>query len=96
IFDFAEPFRGTCLRRKAVHERKPRDNVKSRSRFGKCGACMRDQKNRAFCYFCNTLNNLPVCAGCGKQKCMMKSGDCVIKHPGRFTTGFFLFLKENS
>ena len=23
----------------------------------------------------------------GKQKCMMKTGDCVIKHPGQYTTG---------
>ena len=23
----------------------------------------------------------------GKQKCMMKTGDCVIRHPGQYTTG---------
>ncbi|VDM46715.1 unnamed protein product [Toxocara canis] len=52
-----------------------------------CDQCLRDQKSRAFCYFCGALNKLPICAACGKQKCMMKSGDCVIKHGGRYTTG---------
>lgn len=52
-----------------------------------CEGCLRDQKTRAFCYFCNTLCKLPVCAQCGKQKCMMKTGDCVVKHGGRYTTG---------
>lgn len=28
-----------------------------------------------------------VCLFAGKTKCMMKSGDCVIKHPGNFQTG---------
>ena len=23
----------------------------------------------------------------GKQKCMLKTGDCVVKHPGQYTTG---------
>ena len=52
-----------------------------------CDRCGRTQKNRAFCYFCQSLQRLPVCAECGKQKCMMKTGDCVIKHPGNYTTG---------
>uniref|UniRef100_A0A915PF38 PH domain-containing protein n=1 Tax=Setaria digitata TaxID=48799 RepID=A0A915PF38_9BILA len=52
-----------------------------------CDQCLRDQKTRAFCYFCNALNKVPVCAACGKQKCLMKTGDCVVKHPGKFTTG---------
>uniref|UniRef100_F1LBQ2 Zinc finger protein 330 n=1 Tax=Ascaris suum TaxID=6253 RepID=F1LBQ2_ASCSU len=52
-----------------------------------CEQCLREQKSRAFCYFCGALNKLPMCAACGKQKCMMKSGDCVIKHGGRYTTG---------
>ncbi|KAL3879825.1 hypothetical protein ACJMK2_032104 [Sinanodonta woodiana] len=47
----------------------------------------RSQKNRAFCYFCQNLQRLPVCAQCGKQKCMMKTGDCVIKHGGQFAVG---------
>ncbi|CAJ1052458.1 zinc finger protein 330 [Xyrichtys novacula] len=51
-----------------------------------CDKCQRKQKNRAFCYFCNSLQKLPVCAQCGKTKCM-KSSDCVIKHPGIHTTG---------
>lgn len=52
-----------------------------------CDQCRRSQKNRAFCYFCGALQRLPVCGQCGKSKCMMKSGDCVIKHGGSFTTG---------
>ncbi|KAM9770606.1 zinc finger protein 330 [Menidia menidia] len=51
-----------------------------------CDKCQRKQKNRAFCYFCNSVQKLPVCAQCGKTKCM-KSSDCVIKHPGIHTTG---------
>jgi len=52
-----------------------------------CDKCGRTQKNRAFCYFCGSLQRLPMCAECGKQKCMMKTGDCVIKHPGNYTIG---------
>uniref|UniRef100_A0A914VDZ7 Zinc finger protein 330 n=1 Tax=Plectus sambesii TaxID=2011161 RepID=A0A914VDZ7_9BILA len=52
-----------------------------------CDKCERSQKSRAFCYFCAAVNKLPICAGCGKQKCMQKTGDCIIKHPGKFTTG---------
>ncbi|XP_065346762.1 zinc finger protein 330 homolog [Cloeon dipterum] len=52
-----------------------------------CDHCGRKQKNRAFCYFCQTLQRLPVCGHCGKVKCMLKTGDCVIKHAGTFTTG---------
>merc|ERR1712059_67421 len=52
-----------------------------------CDRCERRQKNRAFCYFCQSVQRLPMCAECGKQKCMMKSGDCVIKHAGQYTTG---------
>nr|XP_020447474.1 zinc finger protein 330 [Monopterus albus]XP_020447475.1 zinc finger protein 330 [Monopterus albus]XP_020447476.1 zinc finger protein 330 [Monopterus albus] len=51
-----------------------------------CDKCQRKQKNRAFCYFCNAVQKLPVCAQCGKTKCM-KSSDCVIKHPGVHSTG---------
>lgn len=28
----------------------------------------------------------------GKTKCMMKSGDCVIKHGGTFTTGLAMVV----
>ncbi|KAK6172376.1 hypothetical protein SNE40_016039 [Patella caerulea] len=52
-----------------------------------CDQCKKTQKNRAFCYFCGNLQRLPICAQCGKQKCLLKSGDCVVKHPGTFTTG---------
>lgn len=52
-----------------------------------CDLCKRRQKNRAFCYFCFAVQRLPMCAHCGKTKCMMKTGDCVIKHPAQFTTG---------
>lgn len=47
----------------------------------------RKQKNRAFCYFCQSLQRLPQCAQCGKVKCMLKTGDCCVKHPGQFSTG---------
>lgn len=51
-----------------------------------CDKCQRRQKNRAFCYFCASVQKLPMCAQCGKTKCM-KSSDCVIKHPGIHSTG---------
>lgn len=52
-----------------------------------CDKCLRKQKNRAFCYFCQSVQRLPQCAECGKVKCMLKTGDCVIKHAGQYTTG---------
>lgn len=52
-----------------------------------CDKCKRKQKNRAFCYFCGQVQRLPVCAHCGKTKCLLKTGDCLVKHPGLFTTG---------
>jgi len=52
-----------------------------------CEKCHKKQKTRAFCYFCQSVQRLPVCAQCGKIKCMLKTGDCVIRHPGIFTTG---------
>ncbi|XP_028658574.2 zinc finger protein 330 [Erpetoichthys calabaricus] len=52
-----------------------------------CDKCQRRQKNRSFCYFCSSVQKLPICAQCGKTKCMMKSSDCVIKHPGVHSTG---------
>ena len=30
----------------------------------------------------------------GKSKCMMKSGDCVVKHPGSHATGMSLVVRE--
>jgi len=52
-----------------------------------CDKCNRMQKNRSYCYFCQSIPKLPICAQCGKQKCLMKSGDCVIKHVGIHVTG---------
>ncbi|CAD6998408.1 zinc finger protein 330 homolog [Ceratitis capitata] len=52
-----------------------------------CEKCEKKQKSRAFCYFCQSVQRLPICAHCGKVKCMLKTGDCVVKHPGVFTTG---------
>jgi len=52
-----------------------------------CDRCQRKQKNRAFCYFCQSIQRLPQCGECGKVKCMLKSGDCIVKHPGQYTTG---------
>merc|ERR1712071_717400 len=52
-----------------------------------CDKCERKQKMRAFCYFCQSLQRLPMCGHCGKVKCMLKTGDCVIKHGSVFTTG---------
>ncbi|XP_071453039.1 zinc finger protein 330 homolog isoform X3 [Hetaerina americana] len=39
-----------------------------------------------------SLQRLPVCAHCGKVKCMLKTGDCVVKHAGVFTTGLGMVL----
>lgn len=52
-----------------------------------CDKCSKKQKSRAFCYFCQSVQRLPMCAHCGKIKCMLKTGDCVVRHPGVFTTG---------
>ncbi|XP_015521387.1 zinc finger protein 330 homolog [Neodiprion pinetum] len=52
-----------------------------------CDKCNRKQKSRAFCYFCQSVQRLPICAQCGKVKCMLKTGDCVVRHVGVFTTG---------
>jgi len=52
-----------------------------------CDKCKKTQKNRAFCYFCQAIQRLPQCAQCGKVKCMLKTGDCVVKHTGVYTTG---------
>ncbi|BHF66181.1 hypothetical protein SprV_0200919700 [Sparganum proliferum] len=52
-----------------------------------CDKCQKRQKNRAFCYFCGAVQRLPMCAQCGKQKCLSKSGDCVVKHGAAHVTG---------
>ena len=33
------------------------------------------------------FGRLPMCGHCGKVKCMLKTGDCIIKHGSVFTTG---------
>lgn len=55
-----------------------------------CDSCDRRQKNRAFCYFCHSVQRLPVCCNCGKSKCMQQTGDCLAKHAGTFATGMGL------
>eukprot|EP01130_Rhizamoeba_saxonica_P006923 TRINITY_DN2778_c0_g2_i1.p1 TRINITY_DN2778_c0_g2~~TRINITY_DN2778_c0_g2_i1.p1 ORF type:complete len:279 (-),score=49.01 TRINITY_DN2778_c0_g2_i1:6-842(-) len=56
-----------------------------------CNSCGRDQKNRAFCYFCGSIQRLPSCGNCGKFKCITGgSNDCLIRHPGRNVTGMEL------
>ncbi|GAU96897.1 hypothetical protein RvY_08268 [Ramazzottius varieornatus] len=55
-----------------------------------CDQCKRSQKNRAFCYFCQSVQRLPVCGHCAKTKCMSKSGDCVVRHGSQFATGLHM------
>ena len=38
--------------------------------FQECEQCGKQQKNRAFCYFCNHIQRLPVCGACGKFSCL--------------------------
>ncbi|CAF4940677.1 unnamed protein product, partial [Rotaria socialis] len=58
-----------------------------------CDKCKKQQKNRAFCYFCQAIQALPVCAQCGKQKCLSKTGDCLIKHGTVHATGLQLVVR---
>eukprot|EP01129_Flabellula_baltica_P000250 TRINITY_DN10287_c0_g1_i1.p1 TRINITY_DN10287_c0_g1~~TRINITY_DN10287_c0_g1_i1.p1 ORF type:complete len:279 (-),score=55.65 TRINITY_DN10287_c0_g1_i1:12-848(-) len=55
-----------------------------------CDQCFRRQKNRAFCYFCGAVQRLPMCAHCGRTKCLAKSGDCLVKHGTAHVTGMAL------
>jgi len=91
------PKKKTGARKKAEKQserqsqlRSQKDNIPLANRpcnlIMECDKCQRKQKNRAFCYFCSSVQKLPVCAQCAKQKCM-KVSDCVIKHPGQHTTG---------
>lgn len=59
-----------------------------------CDKCGKKQKSRAFCYFCQNVQRLPMCAHCGKIKCMLKTGDCVVRHPGIFTTGLGMVVSK--
>lgn len=58
-----------------------------------CDYCTREQKNRAFCYFCASNQKTPMCAQCGKTKCMAAAPDCAVRHPGRNVTGISPFLR---
>eukprot|EP00794_Sanderia_malayensis_P017672 gene17672-19434_t len=90
------PKKKTGARKKAEKQRLRQKEIRSIERditknpcnfLMECDKCSRSQKNRAFCYFCNYVQKLPQCGACGKTKCMMKTGDCVIKHAGNFPTG---------
>ncbi|EYC28246.1 hypothetical protein Y032_0008g6 [Ancylostoma ceylanicum] len=90
------PKKKTGQRKKAEKQRELQKKIRSGERSlaehpcngqMQCDQCLRDQRSRAFCYFCSSICKLPVCAQCGKQKCMSKTGDCVVKHVGKFTTG---------
>eukprot|EP01135_Chromosphaera_perkinsii_P001913 Nk52_evm62s212 gene=Nk52_evmTU62s212 len=50
-----------------------------------CDQCSVRQKNRAFCYFCKSVQRLTTCCNCGKSKCM--GGDCVIRHGAAHVVG---------
>merc|ERR1712062_299961 len=77
------------VRQKEIASKRDHQSIVTRpcNSIMECDKCGRTQKNRAFCYFRQSLQRLPVCAECGKQKCMMKTGDRVIKHAGNYTTG---------
>ncbi|KAL3989321.1 NOA36 family protein [Acanthocheilonema viteae] len=48
-----------------------------------CDRCGREQRIRTVCCFCNTINEAPLCTVCGKQKRLVKNGDCINKHTGK-------------
>ncbi|XP_076118120.1 zinc finger protein 330 homolog [Mytilus galloprovincialis] len=90
------PKKKTGQRKKAEKQRERQREIRTQEKslverpcnyIMECDSCKKQQKNRAFCYFCNTLQRLPVCGQCGKQKCLAKMGDCVIKHPNQHTVG---------
>ncbi|XP_013774612.1 zinc finger protein 330 homolog [Limulus polyphemus] len=92
------PKKKTGQRKKAEKQRQRQKDIKSASGQKSlaahscnvhmdCDKCGRRQKTRAFCYFCSALQRLPICAQCGKTKCLLKTGDCVVKHPGVYSTG---------
>uniref|UniRef100_A0A8C1ZCH9 Zinc finger protein 330 n=1 Tax=Cyprinus carpio TaxID=7962 RepID=A0A8C1ZCH9_CYPCA len=87
---------GRCLRKRLALVRRLRTERSERNKFEPIERLLMwpnihamhpwRQKNRAFCYFCASVQKLPMCAQCGKTKCM-KASDCVIKHPGVHSTG---------
>ncbi|XP_059085992.1 zinc finger protein 330 homolog [Tigriopus californicus] len=93
------PMKKTGQRKKAEKQRARQKEIRNKGEHRsivdqpsnaimECDKCQRKQKNRAFCYFCQTIQRLPQCAECGKVKCMLKTGDCVVRHPGQYTTGW--------
>lgn len=90
------PKKKTGQRKKAEKQRQRQKEIRSTQRsladypcnaVMDCDKCNRRQKTRAFCYFCSSLQRIPICAQCGKTKCMLRTGDCVVKHPGIYATG---------
>ncbi|CAG9537223.1 unnamed protein product [Cercopithifilaria johnstoni] len=91
------PKKKTGARKKAEKQREIQKKIRSNvikeiahhacNGLMQCDHCTREQKIRAFCYFCNTINKAPMCAACGKQKCLVKSGDCIVKHTGKCAIG---------
>ncbi|XP_065052072.1 zinc finger protein 330 homolog [Rhopilema esculentum] len=90
------PKKKTGARKKAERQKERQKNIRAAERditkqpcnfLMECDKCCRSQKTRAFCYFCNSVQKITQCGACGKTKCMMKSGDCVVKHPGNYPTG---------
>lgn len=53
-----------------------------------CDSCHTKQRNRAFCYFCNATQRVPICAECGATKCLGR--DCCVPHGGKNVTGMAL------
>lgn len=92
------PKKKTGARKKAEKQAKRQKDIREKSSSRpvtdapcnftmECDSCRRLQKSRAFCYFCKIIQKLPVCAQCGKQKCMSKTGDCLVRHVGTHPTG---------
>ncbi|KAL5473132.1 hypothetical protein EMCRGX_G027578 [Ephydatia muelleri] len=88
------PKKKTGAKKKADKQKIRQKDIRSDTRSiveQPCNTSMEcDKCQRAFCYFCQSVQKLPACAHCGKCKCMSKTGDCVVKHPGSFATGLAL------
>ncbi|CAB3987151.1 zinc finger 330 homolog [Paramuricea clavata] len=92
------PKKKTGARKKAEKQRERQKGIKNSKQTRnivelpcnfqmECDKCQMRQKNRAFCYFCSAIQKLPICAECGKSKCMSKTGDCIVKHPNSHAVG---------
>jgi hypothetical protein len=92
------PKKKTGARKKAEKQKQRQKEIKAASEsrsivmapcnsLMECDKCKRRQKSRAFCYFCQSVQKLPMCGHCGKTKCFAKTGDCVVKHGANFVTG---------